>query len=322
MTGRSAQPNAARKTSAATPIALHANLRSGLSGVHALDTTGCASRAARLADSACQRARLMLPIGRESGVECSVTSIEKVSAWAGGRTDFGSSRSLATTWNGDSRLVPFDRGVLDPERRILRFPGVRHRRRFEELEREGELAHLRVLVDVAHDLVLQHVRAGLKRTRRIVFRDRRVLDGVAAAVEERHRAPVAKLLVRLARRALLLLAAEPHHAQQAAEFAPRQRPQRLPLRPHPLGGEHPDGHRERMRVVDGERGRAVQRKIETRGARDDAGRHLDRERHGPDVGPAVAAMAAVGIGETHDGRVDAGHGEDAPREPFGLRRVA
>lgn len=102
MTGRSAQPNAAMKRSAAIPIALHANLRSGLSGVHALATTGCASRAARLADSACQRARLMLPIGRESGVECSVTSIEKVSAWAGGRTDFGSSRSLATTWNGDS----------------------------------------------------------------------------------------------------------------------------------------------------------------------------------------------------------------------------
>ena len=44
----------------------------------------------------------MLPIGRDPGVECSVTSIEKVSVWAGGRTDFGSSRSLATTWNGDS----------------------------------------------------------------------------------------------------------------------------------------------------------------------------------------------------------------------------
>ena len=42
-------------------------------------------------------------------------------------------------------------------------------RRFEELQREGELAHPRVLVDVPHELVLQPVRAGLKRTRRIVL---------------------------------------------------------------------------------------------------------------------------------------------------------
>ena len=33
-------------------------------------------------------------------------------------------------------------------------------------------------------------------------------------------------------------------------------------------------------------------------------------------------MVAVGIREAHDGRVDAGNGKDAPREPFGLCRVA
>ena len=130
---------------------------------------------------------------------------------------------------------------------------------------------------------------------------------------ERHRAPKSKLLVRQPRRARFCWPPSRIVRSRLREIAAGQRSERLPLRAQASSRQHAHGHRERMRVVDGERGRGVHRKVEARHSRESRRCRVDRERHRPDIRQAVLTVAAVGIGESHGGRIISGHGEDALR---------
>src|SRR5204862_6450941 len=137
-------------------------------------------------------------------------------------------------------------------------------RRVEQLDRGGDARRRRIAGEMPRQLVAQHERVLADRLPAVVRRrDQREFHRLVLAVQEGDVAPVARLLVRPYRAALLLQAVA-RGLEEAFQIPGGQRQQGPQAAEQTVRSQDPHERRERVRVVDREGRRVVQRIVEAR----------------------------------------------------------